>query len=142
MTRIEPKADVLLEDGWYPAIIRDVEDKDTEYGERLMVPFDVKPGDGTTVDVTTFISFSDHPKSNMVRWAKGLFGERPFDTDEFSGAECEVFIEESENKKGEPTNYIRKVRRPKEEKVEGRKKPEVAAEGEAANDEDFSNLPF
>lgn len=134
--RIEPKADVLLEDGWYSATIGEVEEKDTEHGERLMVSVDVEPGDGTIVDVTAWLSLSDHPKSNMVRWGRGLFGDRPFDTDEFSNVKCEVFIEESTDKKGEPKNYIRKLRRPKKDGNEAK----VGAKSE--DDEDFSNLPF
>lgn len=135
MTRIEPKSEVILEGGWYPATIGDVEERDTKFGEKLMVPFDVEPGDDTLVDITAFISFSDHPKSNVVKWGKSLFGERPFDTDEFSGVKCEVFLEEGEDQDGAPKNFIRKIRRPKEEKAKAGKK--------AKDDgEDFADLPF
>jgi hypothetical protein len=142
--RINPKADVVIQDGWYPATIGDVEEKDTKFGERLMVPFDVDPGDGTLVDITAFISFSDHPKSNVVKWGKALFGERAFDTDEFAGVQCEVFVEEGEDSDGAPKNFIRKVR-PLKGDTKGKSKVKAGstvAVGEEEEQADFSDLPF
>lgn len=140
MAQINPKSETIIADGWYPATIGEVEEKDTKYGERLMVPFDVEPGDDTVVDITAFISFSEHPKSNVVKWGKALFGERPFDTDEFSGVECEVFVEEGEDQDGAPKNFIRRVRKPKKG---GDKAPaKVGGKKADADDEDFSDLPF
>lgn len=136
MTRIEPKADRLVEDGWYPATISEVEEKDTKHGERLMVTFDLEPGDDTIVDITAFLTYSEHPKSNIVKWGKALFGERAFDTDEFSGVKCEIFVEEGEDQDGQPKNYIRKVRKPKEEKVKAGGKTD---DGDESN---FDDLPF
>ena len=107
---ITPKIETIIDDGWYPAKIGTVENKDTQFGERLMVPFEVESG-GDMVEITAFLSYSDHPKSNLVRWAKALFGDRPFDTDEYSGVECEVFVELGEDKEGNPKNSVLKVRR-------------------------------
>lgn len=135
--KINPKAEVLLADGWYTATIGEVEEKDTKFGERLMVPFDVEDGDDTIVDITAFISFSDHPKSNVVKWGKALFGDRAFDTDEFTSVRCEVFVEEGEDADKQPKNFIRKVRKPKS----GGKKPAKDSATEA-NEADFDNIPF
>jgi hypothetical protein len=110
--QINPREERLLEDGWYPAGIGEVVEKATKFGERLMVPFNVE-ADGEVVEITAFISFSDHPKSNIVRWGNALFGDGPFDTDDFTGQKCEVFVEEGEDNEGNPKNFIRKVRRPK-----------------------------
>jgi len=134
MATINPKAEKIIEDGWYPATIGDTEMKDTKFGERLMVPFDVQDDD-ETVDITAFISISDHPKSNVVKWGKALFGERPFDTDEFSGTECEVFVEEGEDSEGQPKNFIRKVR-----KTGSTKKAKKKADDDF--EADVSELPF
>lgn len=136
MAQINPQADVLIEDGWYSATIGDIEEKDTKHGERLMVPFNVEPGDDAIVDITAFLKFSNHPKSNVVKWGKALFGERPFDTDEFSGVKCEVFVEEGEDQDGQPKNYIRKVRKPKKDAVK------AGGKADDATEEDFSDLPF
>jgi hypothetical protein len=139
--KINPKAETILEDGWYPATIGEVEEKDTKFGERLMVPFDVDPGDDTVVDITAFISFSDHPKSNVVKWGKALFGDRAFDTDEFTGLNCEVFVEEGEDADGQPKNFIRKVRPPKAATANGKAK-EKGADDVDLNEADFDEIPF
>ena len=107
--RITPRIEKIIDDGWYPAKICTVENKDTQFGERLMVPFEVEAG-GDVVEIMAFLSYSDHPKSNLVRWAKTLLGDRPFDTEEFSGVECEVFVEVGEDKEGNAKNFVRKVR--------------------------------
>lgn len=115
MVQINPKAEVIIEDGWYPFTIEGVEDKETQFGDKLMLPFQVDASGANegTVEITAFVSFSDHPKSNVVKWGKALFGDRPFDTDEFEGATGEAFVEEGEDKEGQPKNFIRKVRQAK-----------------------------
>lgn len=138
--RINPKTEEVLPDGWYHATIGEVEEKETKFGDRLMVPFDVEAGDGAVVDITAFISFSDHPKSNVVKWGKALFGERAFDTDEFTDVQCEVFVEEGEDSEGQPKNFIRKVRPLKGDREP--KAPESGKEEADVNDEDFDQIPF
>ncbi len=139
MPQVNPKAEKILEDGWYKASIGETEMKDTKFGERLMVPFDVE-ADDETVEITAFISLSNHPKSNVVKWGKALFGERPFDTDEFSGLRCEVFVEEKEDDEGAPKNYIRKLRPAKGEKQAAR--PAAPKTDAEQTDEDLEEIPF
>ena len=134
MAQINPKAEVIIEDGWYPFTIEGVEEKDTKFGEKLMLPFVVE-ADGQQVEITAFVSFSDHPKSNVVKWGKQLFGERPFDTDEFEGATGEAFVEEGEDAEGQPKNFIRKVRT-KKQATKARK------EAAAQEEEDFEEIPL
>lgn len=140
--RIEPKTEAVISDGWYAATIGEVEEKGTKFGERLMVPFIVDPGDNTVVEITAFISFSDHPKSNVVRWGKALFGERPFDTDEFANVQCEVFVEEGEDAEGQPKNFIRKLRPAKPAKDGSKSKPKDKKDAEMEAEADFDNLAF
>lgn len=116
MAAINPKAEKIIEDGWYPATIGETKMQDTKFGEKVLVPFDVMDGDGEIVDITAFLTLSDHPKSNVVKWGKSLFGDRPFDTDEFDGVKCEVFVEEGEDNEGQAKNFIRKVRIPSAKK--------------------------
>lgn len=138
MVQINPKAEIIIEDGWYPFTIQGVEDKETQFGDKLMLPFQVDAGaELGAVEITAFVSFSDHPKSNVVKWGKALFGDRPFDTDEFEGATGEAFVEEGEDKDGQPKNFIRKVRKGKKAAGSGKKKTEVD-EGEA----DFEEIPL
>ena len=73
------------------------------------MPFEVDAGDDT-IAIDAWLSLSDHPKSNLVKWAKQLFGDREFDTDEFAGLHCEVFVAEGEDSEGSPKNFIRKLR--------------------------------
>lgn len=133
MVQINPKAEVIIEDGWYPFTIEGVEDKETQFGDKLMLPFQVDAGKEGTIEITAFVSFSDHPKSNVVKWGKALFGDRPFDTDEFEGATGEAFVEEGEDKEGLPKNFIRKVRKPK--KAGKKKEPEL-------DESDFDEIPI
>lgn len=137
MVQINPKAEIIIEDGWYPFSIEGVEEKETQFGEKLMLPFMVDAGaDEGVVEITAFISYSDHPKSNVVKWGKALFGERPFDTDEFEGASGEAFVEEGEDKEGQPKNFIRKVRKGKKGKAKA--KPSEAEVDES----DFEEIPL
>jgi hypothetical protein len=39
MTKIRPKKETIIEDGWYPAEIGQVEERETKFGEKLLVPF-------------------------------------------------------------------------------------------------------
>src|SRR5215203_2449321 len=114
---VKPKRETIIEDGWYPAEIGQVEERETKFGEKLLVPFEVDTG-GDTIAIDAWLSLSDHPKSNLVKWAKQLFGDREFDTDEFAGLRCEVFVEEGEDSEGSPKNFIRKLRPAKKGKGE------------------------
>lgn len=136
--RVTPKKEKIIEDGWYKAEIGDTEDKDTQFGEKLMVPFNVE-ADGDVVEITAFISYSDSPKSNMVKWATGLWGEGVFDTDDFAGTVCEVFVEEGEDKEGSPKNFVRKVRKAKGQT--GKQKSPAKQEVEK-QEENFDDIPI
>jgi hypothetical protein len=109
MPKIRPKKETIIEDGWYPAEIGQVEERETKFGEKLLVPFEVDAS-GDTIAIDAWLSLSDHPKSHLVKWAKQLFGDREFHTDEFAGLRCEVFVEEGEDSEGSPKNFIRKLR--------------------------------
>ena len=104
-----------------------------------MIPFELE-ADGGVVEVTAFISYSDHPKSNMVKWGKALFGDRAFDTDEFEGQTGEAFVEEGEDSEGQPKNFIRKVRPAKPAK--NGKPPKGKKEDIQIDESDFEDLPL
>jgi hypothetical protein len=136
--QINPKEERNLEDGWYPAEIGQVSEMDTKFGERLLVPFEVEADEATTVEIPAWISFSDHPKSNVVKWGRALLGNRSFDTDEFTGLLCEVFVEEGEDDEGNAKNYVRKVR---PRKGDGRAKSKAKAPA-GDPEADFGDIDF
>jgi hypothetical protein len=70
---VKPKRETIIEDGWYPAEIGQVEERETKFGEKLLVPFEVDAG-GDTIAIDAWLSVSDHPKSNLVKWAKNSSG--------------------------------------------------------------------
>lgn len=140
MTKIQPKKETIIEDGWYSAEIGEVEERETVHGEKLLVPFEVDAGDAGIIAIDAWLSISDHPKSNMCKWALQLFGEREFDTDEFTGVECEVFVEEGEDKEKQPKNYIRKVRPLKKDKAGGKANGKGKTEEVTIDEEDFNNI--
>ena len=136
MTKIRPKKETIIEDGWYPAEIGQVEERETKFGEKLLVPFEVDAGDDT-IAIDAWLSVSDHPKSNLVKWAKQLFGDREFDTDEFAGLRCEVFVAEGEDSEGSPKNFIRKLR----PAMKGKGKPKQD-EDIGIDESDFEDIPL
>lgn len=139
MVHVKPKKETIIEDGWYSAEIGDVEERETKFGEKLLVPFEVDAG-GDTIVIDAWLSLSDHPKSNLVKWAKQLFGEREFDTDEFANQRVEVFVEEGENTDGEPKNFVRKLRPLNPET--GKAKKTGKKENVEIDESDFEDIPF
>jgi hypothetical protein len=135
--KISPKRDHILDDGWYPATIGEVEERETKFGEKFLFPFEVEAGDLGIVAIDAWISISDHPKANLVKWARQLFGDREFDTDEFVGADVEAFVEAGENADNEPKNFVRKLR---PAKANGKPKP--GDSDVTIDEEDFDNLPL
>jgi hypothetical protein len=133
MVKVKPKQEQIIEDGWYPALIGDVEERETKFGEKLLVPFEVD-ANGSTIAIDAWLTISDHPKSNLVKWAKQLFGDREFDTEELAGMQVEVFVEEGESGDGDPKNFIRKLR-----PLKGAKKKEKDI---GVDESDFEDIPF
>lgn len=143
MVHVKPKKETIIKDGWYPAEIGEVEERETKFGDKLLVPFEVDDGDGGVVAIDAWISPSDHPKSNCVKWAKQLFGDREFDTDEFTGQKVEAFVEEGETQDGESKNYVRKLRPLQASEATGKAKKGGGKKEKVEIDEsDFEDIPF
>lgn len=141
MTKIQPKSERLLKPGWYPAEIGEVEERETKFGTKLLVPFEVTDNEGT-VGIDAWLSISDHPKSNLVKWAKQLFGDREFDTDELTDIECEASVVEGEDSEGNPKNKISKLRPLKKGKAGGKANGKGEKEEVTISEEDFNDLPL
>lgn len=132
--RISPKSEEILQGGWYPAVITQAEEMETKYGEKLLVSFDVDGSkeDAGTVEVDAWLTLPEegkqaHPKSNIAKWGRMLFGPGDWLTEDLPDLHCDVFIEEGESNDGERKNFVRKLRPAKEGKVD---------------ESDFSELPF
>ena len=84
------------------------------------MPFEVDAG-GDTIAVDAWLSLSDHPKSNLVKWAKQLFGDREFDTDEFAGSAARCSSRRARTRKAPPrtssasSGLRRRAGRPKQD---------------------------
>jgi hypothetical protein len=133
---VKPKRETIIEDGWYPAEIGQVEERETKFGQKLLVPFGVDAS-GDTIAIDAWLSVSDHPKSNLVKWARQLFGDREFDTEEFAGLRCEVFVEEGEDSEGSPKNFIRKLRPAKKGKGKPKQDEDIGTD-----ESDFEDVPL
>ena len=70
--RMNVRIDEVLEEGSYQAILENVEEKDTKFGERLMWSFDLPE---ENVQVVGFTSMSPSTKANAYRWAQAIMGE-------------------------------------------------------------------
>lgn len=132
--QVNPKAETVLEDGQYPAVVESIESIETKFGERLIWKFTVT-ADGEELEKVGFTSLSQSVKSNLVGWAKAILGDidNGFDTDDLAGKPCTVVLEESEDSDGNPKNKVTKVKPPKR----GQKAPKVDE-----NEADFDEIPF
>ena len=69
--RMDVRIDEVLEEGAYRAVLKNVEVKDTEFGERLKWTFLTHKG----VEVVGFTSMSPSTRANAYQWAKAIMGE-------------------------------------------------------------------
>jgi len=118
--RMDVKVDRVLEDGTYAAILDNVEQKDTKYGERLMWTFRVPAEDDTTV--VGFTSMSPSTKAHAYTWASAIMdridpkiGWGPGDV--ISG-KCRVSLGTYEDAQGVEKNKVEKVLKTKDVVVE------------------------
>lgn len=135
--QVNPKAETVLEDGQYPAVVESIESVETKFGERLIWKFTVT-ADGEELEKVGFTSLSQSVKSNLVGWAKAILGniDDGFDTDDIAGKSCVVVLEESEDSDGNPKNKVTKVKPARKDQ----KAPKQAAAEE--NEADFEDIPF
>ena len=70
--RMDVRIDEVLEEGSYRAVLENVEEKETKFGERLMWTFEL-PKHNT--EVVGFTSKSPSTKAKAYQWAKAIMGE-------------------------------------------------------------------
>jgi hypothetical protein len=111
--RMDVRIDEVLEDGSYGAVLENVEEKETKFGERLMWTFLTHKG----VEVVGFTSMSPSTKANAYIWAKAIIGEVDpklgWGPEDVIGGECTVVVEVTEDAQGVEKNKVVRVRPPR-----------------------------
>jgi len=107
---MDVRRDEVLEEGAYQAVLKNVEVKDTEFGERLKWTFLTHKG----VEVVGFTSMSPSTRANAYQWAEAIMGEVDlkfgWGPEGVIGGECIVVLEVSEDARGERKNKVVHVR--------------------------------
>jgi hypothetical protein len=113
--RMDVKVDRVLEDGTYEAILENVEQKDTKYGERLMWTFRIPTEDDATV--VGFTSMSPSTKAHAYSWAAAIMGEidprTGWGPEDVVDSRCRVSLGTFEDAQGVEKNKVEKVMKTK-----------------------------
>src|SRR5215207_1131594 len=92
------RIDEVLEEGSYRAVLENVEEKDTKFGERLMWTFRLPE---KNAEVVGFTSMSPSTKANPYLWAQAIMGEIDpklgWGPEDVIGGECIVVVEVAED---------------------------------------------
>ena len=101
------RVDEILDEGPYPAVLENVEEKETKFGQRLMWSFRIL---GKNVEVVGFTSMSPSTRGHAYRWAKVLMGEIDpqvgWGPKDVIGRECVVVLKVAEDAQGYEKNKV------------------------------------
>jgi len=115
---MDVRIEKVFEEGPYRAVLVNVEEKDTKFGERLMWTFRLLDKNG---EVVGFTSMSPSTKANAYLWAAAIMGEidpkAGWGPEDVIGGECVVVLEVAEDANGQEKNKVVRVKPPKKEKV-------------------------
>jgi hypothetical protein len=133
---MDVRVDKVYEGGAYRAVLEDVEEKDTKYGERLMWTFRLLDKNG---EVVGFTSMSPSTKAYAYQWAAAIMGEIDpkggCGPEDVIGGECVVVLGVAEDANGQKKNKVAKVKPPKKDEV----RPE---DGAGPDDPGFGETPI
>jgi hypothetical protein len=108
---MDVKVDKVLDDGTYEAILDNVVDKETKFGERLMWTFRI-PAE-RNVEVVGFTSMSPSTRAHAYVWAEAIVGEIDPKTgwgpEDVIGGTCRVSLGTYEDSQGIEKNKVEKV---------------------------------
>jgi hypothetical protein len=109
--QMKVRIDEVLEEGSYRAMLENVEEKETKFGERLMWTFRLLD---QNAEVVGFSSMSPSTKANPYQWAKAIIGsidpKLGWGPEDVIGGECIVVLELTEDAQGFEKNKIVKVK--------------------------------
>jgi hypothetical protein len=105
--RMTVRIDEVLGEGHYRAVLENVEEKETKFGQRLMWTFRIL---SKNVEVVGFTSMSPSTRGHAYRWAKALMGEIDsqvgWGPEDVIGRECVVVLEVTEDAQGFEKNKV------------------------------------
>jgi hypothetical protein len=126
--RMDVKVEKVLEEDTYEAILDNIEQRETKFGERLMWTFRIPGKDDATV--VGFTSMSPSTKAPAYTWAAAIMGEIDPKTgwgpEDVIGGKCRVSLGTYEDAQGIKKNKVEKVLKTKTDDAEG----------------EFSDIPF
>ncbi len=100
--------DEPLEDGTYKAVLRDIQEKETKYGPRLLWLFEV-PEHGA--EVAGFTSLSTSTMANAYLWATSLnpavASKNRWGTEDVVGRECLLVLEVIDTENGQKNKIVK-----------------------------------
>ena len=109
--RMDVKVDRVLEEDTYEAIVENVEQKETKFGERLMWTFRIPSEDDTTV--VGFTSMSPSTKAHAYTWAAAIMSnidpKTGWGPEDVIGGKCRVSLGIYEDAQGVEKNKVEKV---------------------------------
>src|SRR5215204_7480897 len=107
---MDVRIEKVFEEGPYRAVLVNVEEKDTKFGERLMWTFRLL---NENAQVVGFTSMSPSTKANAYRWAEAIMGDidpkKGWGPEDVIGGECIVLLEITEDAQGVQKNKVVKV---------------------------------
>ncbi len=110
--RSKIKRDDPLHEGSYKAVLKSMEKKTTDFGERILWLFKVPEHNGA--EVAGFTSLSGSTQATAFVWAATLNGgirsQKDWDSDDVIGRECVLDLAVVEDQKGREKDKILRVR--------------------------------
>jgi len=133
---MDVRVDEVFDEGPYQAVLENVEEKDTKFGERLMWTFGLAD---RNAEVVGFTSMSPSTKANAYQWAEAIMGtidpKVGWGPEDVIGRRCTVVLGVAEDAQGVEKNKIVRVKPAREERSQPKS-------GESSDDPDFDNFPF
>ena len=106
------RVDAVFPEGYYKAVLVNVEEKETKFGLRLMWTFRLVERDDA--EVVGFTSMSPSSRANAYQWARAIMGEIDPTTgwgpEDVIGGKCIVVLETAEDAQGFEKNKVVKVK--------------------------------
>ncbi len=141
MFRMHVRIDEVFEDGTYPAVLKNVEEKDTKFGERLMWTFRLIE---KNTEVVGFTSMSPSSRANAYQWAAAIMGEidpkAGWGPEDVIDGRCTVVLEVAQDAQGVEKNKVVGVRPPRI--AEARPGGGGTPRDGRSEDEDFDGIPL
>jgi len=109
---MDVRVERILDEDTYEAVLDNVEEKETKFGERLMWTFRIPGEDNATV--VGFTSKSYSTRAHAYQWASAIMGEidpkKGWGPEDVIGKDCVLVVEIVQGEDGRIKNKILKVK--------------------------------